>query len=222
MTDAQILDEIQSVLLEPRDQGATFPSGLWTAAEVLHRLNERTNRFLKQTKLLISVAQLPLLPQGGSPVPKVPVGTSVVTLPQDWLLTADLVWRGDDGTIRSLVRADSFELDHGEPLWPNTYGTPGYYLDYDSPVLQVKIAPPPDVPGTLELLYVAQGEDLDGSGIEINCVAEFTAAASKYGTLADLFGKDGRGKSPERAQYCEQRYVLGQEIAEILLTGWSS
>ena len=35
LTDAVLLNEIQYDLIEAPDSGATFPSGLWTAAEVL-------------------------------------------------------------------------------------------------------------------------------------------------------------------------------------------
>ena len=210
MTDTDLLSEIQTVLMEPPDGGVTWTSGLWTATEVLNRFNERQNRFLKATRMLVGES---------SPIP-VTAGESVYDLPQDWLTTVDVYWAGEDGTFRTLVRSDSFEADHGMPLWESTAGTPLLYMDEDSPLLTITIAPIPRVNGILTVLYVPQAGVQQGLGDPLGVPDEY-ATADKYGTLADLFGKDGRGASPERAQYCELRYQLDQEIAKIMIAGWA-
>ena len=69
-------------------------------------------------------------------------------LPPDWIATVSVVWTGVDGTIRELVRADSFEIDHGDPSWTTTAATPLVYLDYAQPTLQLQIGPIPDVAGS--------------------------------------------------------------------------
>jgi len=73
-TDQQIEQQIQYTVIEPPDLGATWPSGLWTAAEVVDYLNQRQHRFLKDTHLQIGLANIP-----------VTQGTSLYDLPDDWI-----------------------------------------------------------------------------------------------------------------------------------------
>jgi len=207
--DTAILTDIQYVLLEPVDGGATFPSGLWTPDEVLDRLNERQDRFLKASRILVGIATLPAQ-----------AGVHQFALPSDWLSTLSVVWEGNDGLIKELPRSDSFEADHGLPSWTMTRGTPQLYMDEDSPLLTIQIAPAPQVSGRLQILYIPQGVTLTGTGELLTVPDEFSESVAKYGTLADLFGKDGRGKNPEKAAYCEQRYALAQQVAGIILDGW--
>lgn len=48
---------------------------------------------------------------------------------------------------------------------------------------------------------------------------DFTPAI-KYGVLADMLTKVGRGQDLIRAAYCESRYQEGVEAAKIMLAGW--
>lgn len=209
LTDTALLSQIQTVLMEPPDGGVTWTSGLWTGAEVLARFNERQNRFLKATRMLVGES---------APIP-VTARVAVYALPQDWLTTVDVYWAGEDGSFRTLVRADSFEADHGMTAWESTADTPLLYFDEDSPLLTITIAPIPYVNGRLTVLYVPQAGAQLGVGDPLGVPDEY-ATADKYGTLADLFGKDGRGASPDRSAYCELRYQLDQQMAEIMLNGW--
>ena len=65
LTDQQVLSEIQAHLIEPEDNGVTWPSGLWTSTEVLDLLIAR------QRPLLLHPAVLPAPgpTTGGHPVP---------------------------------------------------------------------------------------------------------------------------------------------------------
>lgn len=209
MIDYELFSSIQYVLMEPPDGGISMPSGLWTPEELRDRANERQNRFLKRTQILVGVAEIPAT-----------AGVFRYALPGDWLTTMSVVWRGSDAIVRELVRSDSFEADHGMQDWTVERDTPQLYMDEDSPLLTIQIAPAPLVDGTLEILYIPQGALLTGNG-ELLTVPDEYAHAIKYGTLADLFGKDGRGKNPEKAAYCERRFALAQEVAAIMLAGWA-
>lgn len=209
-TDRQILERLQYAVMEPPDLGATWPSGLWTQAEILDYLNTRQARFIKATRVLIGVANTPC-----------PAGTPRIDLPSDWIGTLDVVWRGQDGRVRNLIRSDSFEADHGDVLWETTRDTPWVYMDYDTPTLQLQIAPIPHVAGIVEVWYLAQAAPLDATGELLTVPDAFSSAACFYGALADMLGKDGRGKSPDRAAYCEARYQLGIDAAQIILSGWA-
>lgn len=210
-TDSALAQTIQYMLVEPPDGGQNWPSGLWTRDEVFNLLNQRQNHFLHETMLLIGIANI-------SPIV---AGTTRIPLPSDWLKTASMVWRGVDGTVKELLRTDSFEADHAIPTWELTGTTaPLLYMDEETPSGFAQIGPPPLVNGLVELLYVPLGTTLTGNG-EILVVPDELAPVVKYGALMDMLRKDGRGQDAGRAQYCQQRYDLGVEAAKIIIDqGW--
>jgi hypothetical protein len=210
MTDQDLLSQIQSALMEPDDQGATWPSGLWSQAEILAYMNERQDRFLKATQVWVGLANITAT-----------IGVKTYALPQDHLLTVDVVWVPTSGDPIPLDRADSFELDHGMADWNNERGTPLCYTTQDTPLLTLQIAPAPDAAGQFLLLYIPSGETLTAAGYPFIVTNEYVHAVGKYGPLADAWGKDGRGKNPEKAAYCQLRYDMAVEMAKIVLNGWT-
>lgn len=81
----------------------------------------------------------------------------------------------------------AFETYGVSPIPLNTFSTELLYAQRDSQVLALNegfLLPDPF------LLYVM------------------------YGTLAELFGKDGEQRDPARARYCEQRFDLGVQIGQ--------
>jgi hypothetical protein len=211
-TDQQVLSECQAALVEPQDGGQVWTSGLWTHEEVVSLLSHRQNRLLKESLLLVKLA---------NPSLTVNIGDHRIALPTDWVRTVSLVWRGNDGTVRELVPSDSFESDHAIPTWELTNAAyPLVYHEWDALNLQVEIAPAPTVAGTLELLYVPLGDTLTGNNVPLLVPDEFVPVL-KYGTLADQLRKDGRGQDLARAAYCQTRFDLGVAAAELILAGWS-
>lgn len=208
IADTTALSAIQFAVLELPDSGATFPSGLWTPEEVRTYLTERQNRFLKQTLIQVGVA----VTDAG------PARSAMFALPADWIATVSVVWQGEDGVIKELIRSDPFAADHGDPTWTVEARTPTVYLDYAQPTLQLQVAPIPNVGGRLEILYVPLGAPFTGTGEIFTLQDEFADAVIR-GALADMLAKDGRGKDPARAAYCEGRYQLGVDAARIILDG---
>lgn len=218
MIDQDLLEQMQFAVVEPPDGGASWPSGLWTRDEVLDNINQRQSKLLKNALILLTIS---------TPVAvtaAVPLGDNhtLVSLPQDLIRLVGAIWIGANGNIREVMRADTFEADHLMPGWDqgSTGIDPLVYFEYESGTLQIRIAPPPWQNGTLTFLYVAQGTTMTGDGIAVTVPAEL-AHVIKYGALADMLSKDGRGKDPTRAQYCEDRFQLGVELARIVLKGWA-
>lgn len=221
-TDLDLLTMLQYAVMEAPDQGQTWPSQLWSKAEVLDYVNEREARFCKVALFQLGLVALPALTDVPGEVPTIPARTSIVALPADWIATVSVVWTGEDGTERELVRVDTFEADHGQVDWTTTAETPWFYMDYATPTLQLQIGPIPDVAGRLALLYVPNPVTLTGdpdAPEPYPLPDEFADAAGKYGPLADMFAKDGRGRVPDKAAYCEARYQLGLDCAAIILGG---
>lgn len=209
-TDQQVFNQIQYTVIEPPDNGATWPSGLWTADEVIRYTNQRQNRFLKDTHLQIGIADIAAT-------------TNVIqyALPDDWINTVRVMWVAQSGAIKELTRSDVWEADNGIPTWTQTAGVPLIYMDSNSPPLTIKIAPKPSQNGVIRLHYVPYSPAIDGTGERIVLPSEYVPAL-KYGILADMFSKVGRANDPARADYCTQRYQLGIELSRMLLKGWKS
>jgi len=208
-TDQALMSEIQAALLEPTiDGGVTWTSTMWTQAEVLQYINQRQDRFLKESQLLISWAQIAVTAAQLRPA-----------LPVDWVATVRASWLGSGSTYVNLPRADSWSADNGLPLWATATATrPTVYMDSETPTLALQLAPAPTGPGTISLYYVSLGNTLDGSGEIFNTPDEFIPYL-KYGVIADMLTKLGRLADVPRAAYCEMRFEEGVELARSWVSG---
>lgn len=208
VTDQDQLSEVQLVMLEVPDNGVTWNSELWTAAEVLAYFNQRQNRFVKDTLLFVATDEL-----------QVPAGTVRPALPSEWVATIDKAWQDSaSGTWYPLSPGNSLEYDRGLPSWRATPGVPQAYMDEETPTLTTQLAPVPAADGVLETMYVGLAGLLDGAG-EIFTVPDEFVPYIKYGVLADMLGKVGRGKDSFRAAYCESRYLEGVNLAQLYMLG---
>lgn len=209
MTDQDVLTLLQYALVEPPDGGASWPSGLWTRDEVLNALNTRMRQYLRDTHAVATRIEIPVV-----------AGTNPVAVPADWIGTLAAVWRDLAGVRYPLTPADAFEIDLMVPTWETVPDVPIVILDGDDGTLTVRLGPLPAANGTLELLYVALPTAANGSGVTLSLPDE-TLDGIKYGTLADLLGKVGRGNDPMRATYCQERFEMGEMLTEIILGGWA-
>lgn len=205
ITDRQMLEEVQYTVIEPPDLGATWPSGLWTLAEVLGYANQRQYRFLKETGIVTSTASITANTASGNRF----------DLPTDWIETIHASWK-QAGVYRPLERTDTWVVDHVKTTWESATGTPNSYMDAEAPTLKIQIAPAPTTSGTIEILYVALSTTLDRSGINLTVPDEFMPYI-KWGVLADMLNKVGRGQDVDRAGYAEQRFAEGVALAQMLL-----
>jgi hypothetical protein len=210
VTDQNVLGEIQGLLVETNDGGLTWGSGMWTPTEVINYLNQRQFQFLKETALLMSRATLATNPN----VTRQP-------LPTDWITTQRVVWQDANGVFTEVPRGDGWEADHGLLDWPYNLqsGPPKLYTDGEVPNLELEIFPAVLGSGVLQILYVNLSATLSNSGVAFTVPDEWTPCI-KWGVIADMLGKVGRGYDPNRAKYAESRYQEGVEAAKVALRGW--
>ncbi len=204
--DTDLLAEIQLTTQED----ATFSNGIWTLTEVLAYFNQRQYRFLAETQILSATAIVPWI----AAEPQQP-------LPTDWIATITASWHDlSTGMWTPLPRSDFFETDHmGSPESAVTAQFPQAYRDTDTTdVLTIGVTPAPLSAGEIELIYVALTQLLDGTGQPFDIPDDWVPYL-KYGVLADMFGKQGRGQDLLRAKYCEQRYQEGIALVQALLDG---
>lgn len=204
ITDQQFLDQLQRVLIEAPDSGATWPSGLWTAAEVVGYANGRQDRFLKETLLVTSWLSQAVVP-----------GQAQQDLPVGWLATRN-VFLTDATYTYPLSPVARREADSLLPGWETNYGTPIGYLSEEWATRQLLLVPAPLNPATLQLFAALVGDTLTGLGVELT-IPDECEPYLMYGVLADMFGKQGRAYDQPRAAYCEARYAEGVALAQALL-----
>jgi hypothetical protein len=216
MIDQDLLTLLQYALVEPPDGGASFPSGLWTRDEVLHALNTRMAQLLRDTQAIISIFDENI----GSIAP----GSPIIGLPTDWIATVAATWRsvGTPPVISPLMPTDTFEADLlGPPNWDSAgQGTPIALIEQNFTSLTARLVPNPMEAGNVFLYYVALPVQASGAGNLLSLPDELLDGV-KYGALADLLGKVGRGGDPTRAAYCQERFEQTDLAIEIILGGWA-
>lgn len=215
VTDQEVFSWVQALMIEPRDGGATWPSGLWTVDEVLAIANEAQNEFLKETGLLLSLAQEPLA-----------AGAQRVALPDDLVILDSVAFDDFQGSIRTLQRADGYQADAGfsspAQSWevnPLPGRRPLAYTVGETPNLQIQIMPPSGVGGMLNYLYVALPTILTGAGVALSVPDEF-ACPILWRIIEKMLSKIGRGASDERAQYASSWWRMGVAATKVMLQGW--
>lgn len=204
MTDQELLEEVQRVVIEVPDLGASWPSGLWTAAEVLGYANQRQDRFLKETLLVTSWLEAALLPT-----------QSQQPLPDGWLATRN-AFITNNGRTYPLSPLSRREADSMVPGWETDLDIPLGYLLEEWATKTIALVPAPSTGGVLHLFAALVGNTLDASGIQLT-IPEEGAPYLYYGVLADMFAKQGRAYDAPRAGYCEARYAEGVQLAQALL-----
>lgn len=213
ITDQTLLSEIQRVTLENAgDGGATWPSGMWTQAEILGYLNQRQNRLLAAIGLLWKVAETAIT-----------TGQADQDQPADWIATLLVAYKSAAGVYTELPKLSQLELDLVEPQWPSeTSATPkGYYEAEGNETLTTFVVPIPTAVGSaLERYYVFLGTTLTALGVNFTAPDEFVPTI-KYGVLADMFAKVGQAQNLQLVQACEARWTEGIELGILMSKeGW--
>jgi len=246
ITIDSILDEIQYHLVETVNSGISYSSEQWTRDEVLNYVRNRQNQFLKDTAILLKRADIVYVPaQLDQPLPDDWVITQRVVwadddgtykeLPRTDAWDADY---GDPSWIATTKEKPEVYMDEELPSLelriapiPTSVGTPNVLYVYQVPLdidtfnssMRIdEFAPYPRVAGmpiTARYRWTSVGLSIPYSAVTFTVSDDFCAAI-KYGVLADMLSKVGRGQDPVRAAYCESRYQEGVEAAAVILAGW--
>jgi len=83
-----------------------------------------------------------------------------------------------------------------------------------TPPLVIQLAPPPSVPGTLEIIVVLNPGPLDStSSSDLLYIPDNMGWIAKWGALSDLLLREGLAYDETRGQYAQFRYDLGVKVA---------
>ena len=207
LKDQDIVKDLQYHLLENAD---TDPAGsswvgteMFVLADLTAAIERRRNQFLAETGIVVT-RSTPNMPP--PPVSRVPLADTTIDVRR-------VVWKRNDGTFSNCWRSDEWELSAGALHWEVNPAVPYAYSILATPPLTLQVAPAPLDAATLDLLTVDTPAALDPTtGVLLNIPDNF-AWVIKWGALADLLGKDGQARDPQRAAFCEQRYQLGVNLA---------
>jgi hypothetical protein len=205
VTDQELLNEIQYVLVESPNNGASMTTTIWTTAEIIQYLNDRQRQLLRETGVVLKTGTVT-----GS------AGVRRHELPEDCITLRRVAWHRPNGVIKELIRTDPFAADNMSMGWGNTFGTPQIYYESTTPNQVFEVSPTPNDAGYFHILYISTETDLSNSGVRCSIPDEFTAYV-KYGVLADCWKKAGPGQDLIRAAYCEERFQEGIDLGRALM-----
>ena len=205
-----LLTDLEYSLVEPI---TAPPWHVWAGtaqfalADLVQAVQERRDRFLSETRAVLTHRLLPLAP---------PPPTGRGSLSQDVLALNRLAWvDAATGAVTPLRRDDEWGLTGYRSGWPQQPGTPRVYSTSVTPPLQFQLAPPPLAVGTLDALVVAAGALVDPTiAAQTLDIPDDWTWVVKFGALADLLSRDGLALDVARAAYCEARWQQGLELAK--------
>ncbi len=178
---------------------------MFTMADLLGALNRRRDQFLSDTGAVLTR----LVTVVGAPA------DGLVTLADNVIDVRRVAWvDAATGAVTPLYRMDELQADYGLSGWSVNANTPAFYSTIVTPPLTLQLIPVPSAPGSVDVLSVNAGATLDATGVLLGIPDDF-APTLKWGVLADLLGRDGQARDPDRAAYCEARYQQGAELARI-------
>src|SRR5262245_40962467 len=182
---------------------------MFNMAEVAAAIQRRRDQFLADTGVVLTNFLLNIVPP---PSGRVTLPDSVIDVRRAaWLGSAPLDY------YTHMWRDDEFALTAGDPTWSISPGTPNGYSVMAPPPIRMQLSPAPQDSGLLDMVTVNAGNALTPATIEsLLGIPDNTAWIVKWGALADLLGRDGQGRDPVRAAYCEMRYRQGVELTRLL------
>lgn len=209
-TDRETFKAVQYSLIESTaSQGAGWtPTDMFTLAQITSSLNDMRNRYLTETGVVLtrSTQVMPGPPDGR------------VNLDDDTIDVRRACWiRASDGLHFILWREDEWSEAAYAPGY-ETASTPtpyAYTVTATAPV-QLLVAPPPSVPGTLELISVFDGATLDPASADTSLgLPDNVSPAVKWGVLSDVLKGDGQATDPVRVVAADRRWAEFVELGKM-------
>lgn len=202
VTDQDIVTQIQYHLLEPATGSSWTGSEQFTLADLTRALNRRRNQFIADTGCVVTrttgIATNP--------------NSNHVFLDDDVVAVRRLAFVSAPGTVYPLMPTDILSQRNYDSSQLFTPGVPYSYSSASARPTELVLTPFPE-PGTLDLVAIQSGADLNpATGVALGIPDDF-APFVKWGVMADLLSKDGPARDAVRAGYCERRYQLGVLLA---------
>jgi hypothetical protein len=205
-----LLSDLEYALLEP-----ITPAGWasWTGTpqftllDLITAVQQRRDRFLSETRAVMTHSLLPLAPP--PPSGRFPLADGTLAIQR-------LAWQdGLSGKVSPLCRDDEWGLTSYARSWPQNAGVPFVYSVSSAPPLVVQLAPPPLATGIVDAIMVLAGAPVNPTLVTqtLGMPDDWTWVV-KFGALADLLSTDGLSLDADRATYCTARWNQGMALAK--------
>lgn len=208
LTDRDLITDMEYSLIEPITTNWALPwagTDMFTLEQFTRALQRRRNQFLKDAGTYMIHNTIAVAPP---PVGRVP-------LPESYIDLRRAAWKTSLNVYSPVFRDDAWGADSFTHGWPQTPGKPRSMGIRTVPQITLQLMPPPLDAGMLDVVVVESGTDLDpATGVLMGIQDDF-AWIVRYGAMADLLSQEGEGRDAQRAQYCEQRYQQGVNLARI-------
>lgn len=207
--DQDLVAMIQYHLIEPATGNSWTGSDQFTLADVTNALQNRRNQLLEDTGLVAknSIVNLIVSPPSGR-----------VILTDDSIIDVRRVaWRAvaPSTEVIPLWPADEYTFQAFHADWNLNAETPSMHSVIGPPPLTLQLSPVPIASGSLELITVNAGANLDPTtGVLLGIPDNFSWVV-KWGALADLLSRRGQAFDAARADYCQQRWQQAEELIRI-------
>lgn len=207
--ELDLIPTLEYHLIEPATPTVWTGTEMFTLQDLVEAIQRRRDQFLIDTGCTLQQYTLPIT---ASPVARFQLSPAVIDVRR-------ISFQNFDSRYFQMVREDEFALASWLPLWDRAARLqPKAWSISVTPPFQLQLAPAPQTIGILQMLVVATGPALDPAiGVVLGIPDDLTWIV-KWGALADLLGKDSPARDPVRANYCEQRYTAGVEIARLYAT----
>jgi len=204
LTTQSVVASVQQQLLEPATPSIWSGSLMFSLSDISNTFQNRRNRFLIDTGIVLS---------GISVIPPPPT-ISRIPLPDNTIDVLRVVWKDVSGVQTSLWKNMEYRATAYSPDWAITPGTPEMYSILSTPPLTIQLIPPPIDLGTLELTIVQAPASLDPtSSADLFNLPDNMSWVTKWGALSDLLLQEGESYDPVRGQYAQARYDHGVKMA---------
>lgn len=191
--------------------GATFPVGennnpFFTQTEVLGHISDSQNDFLTRAPIVLNITTqaFPFTQRTASnPSDCIQIERiALETTPAPGVAGGKALWEQGQTSTDLLNK-----------YWAQApYSTPDQWYEDRTGFEKYGITPIPGNAFTAQLLYAQR----DSEALLLNegfLLPDPFLHYVMYGALAELFGKDGEQRDPQRAKYCQQRFDLGVKVA---------
>ena len=208
LTDRQMIQLMQYHLLEDASsQVAWNGTDMFNLDDLRFFLQYRRNQFLFDTGIVLT--------RSAQNMPAPPIGR--VQLPDTIIDVRRVNWIDSSGGNYVLWREDEYNFTAFAVAWDSNPGTPSVYSVAAVKPLELQVNPPPIVSGTMELIAVQTGADLDpANGVTALGIPDDWCWAVKWGAISDLLAAPGLPYDPFRMAIAEQMYDLGVKAAKQL------
>lgn len=199
VTDQDTIALMQYQLMEKKYP--TAGTDMWVLDQFTKALQRRRNQFIYDTGIGLVQRSVNV------------AATDLFDLPDTVMGIRRAVWKdASTGNYYSLWPSDE-SMSTRYALQP---AIPSNYSIATTPELQGRLAPQPLADGTIEMLTLESGADLNPATPVILGIPNDLAWGPRMGAMADLLRQDGPARDSDRADICEELYGLAVQAGRVL------